>query len=122
MKPPQPLTPPQPPVATHGRARLAARLAVIAAFVCFTMNCVLNQFILRGAPDQGRVWNLVVGSLSTLVVAAGVVLGAGALFVGIRRQDYDTAGIALIGLLLNLGILFVMFWALSALGHLNGNG
>ena len=82
---------------------------------------MLNQFILRGEPESGRTWNLAVGSISTLVVVAGVAFGVVGLVAGIQRKSFDTSAIAIVGLLLNLGILFVMFWGLYVLS-LAGNG
>ena len=101
-------------------ARYAARMSVIAAFVCFTLNCVLNQFILKQQPASGKAWNLVVGSVSTLVVLGGIGLGIYGLVAGWRRRSLDTAMIALLGILLNLGILAVMAWALYVLSLARG--
>ena len=81
---------------------------------------MLNQFILRGEPESGRAWNLAVGSISTLIVVAGVVLGVVGLGTGLRRKTFDTSAIALVGLLLNLGILFVIFWGLYVLSAAHG--
>lgn len=98
--------------------RWLARLSALAAFVCFTLNCVLNQLLNKDGLPAGAVWNQVVGYASALVVLGGIVLGSVGLVAGIRRRSLDTAGVAIIGLVLNLGIVFVTLWALYALGKL----
>jgi hypothetical protein len=89
--------------------RWAARGSILAAFVCFTLNCTFSQLTAKQQP--GDVWWLtqLVGWTSMLVVAAGIGLGIYGLVIGIRRRS-ETAGIAVIGLLLNSGIVFVMLW------------
>jgi hypothetical protein len=89
--------------------RWAARGSILAAYVCFTLNCTFGQLTAKQQP--GDVWWLtqLVGWTSMLVVAAGIGLGIYGLVIGIRRRS-ETAPIAVIGLLLNLGIVFVMLW------------
>jgi hypothetical protein len=102
----------------HTLGRWLARGSAMAAFVCFTLNCVLKQLLFKDGVPGGSVWNQVVGNLSMLVVLGGVVLGILGLIAGIRRGSRDTAGVAIIGLVLNLGIVFVTLWALYLLGKL----
>jgi drug/metabolite transporter (DMT)-like permease len=90
-------------------ARRLARLSVLAALASCSLNCVFNQLTLRGAETLRPFGNLVSGG-SLSVVVAGIVLGISALVGGARNRSPDTAAIALIGLTLNLGIVFVICW------------
>lgn len=95
--------------------RLAARVSVIGAFLCFTLNCVVNQLLLKN-PQPGREgWWLAADGVSMLVLAAGVIAGIIGIIGGVRRKSSDTVGIATIGLVLNCGILFVALWLRSVL-------
>ena len=89
--------------------RHLARLSIVAAFLSCTLNCVFNQLASRAAAWLGSLGWLVDWSSLTIVLA-GVVLGAIGLAGGLRRKSADTATIATIGLVLNLGILFVVIW------------
>jgi hypothetical protein len=98
---------------SSSRARQLARLSIVAAFFSCTLNCVFSQLASRvGSQLGGYGW--LVDWTSLAVVVAGVVLGAIALVSGWRRNwrhsSSDTVAIAVIGLVLNLGILFVVFW------------
>jgi hypothetical protein len=102
--------PPQPPDHDAGsRARLLARLSIVAAFLSCTLNCVFAQVAARVGEWLGRYGGLVDWS-SLLVVLAGVTLGALGLAGGWRRNSSDTMVIAGLGLALNLGIVFVVIW------------
>jgi hypothetical protein len=89
--------------------RQFARLSVLAAFLSCTLNCVFSQVASRAGPTVGRFGWLVDGS-SLLVVIAGVTLGVMGVLGGRRRRSLDTQAIAAIGLVLNVGILFVVVW------------
>ncbi len=89
--------------------RQLARLSIAAAFLSCTVNCLFSQLALRaGSQLVGFGW--LVDWASLALVLAGVVLGAVALVSAWRRKSSDTAAIAAIGLILNLGILFVIAW------------
>ena len=96
-------------------SRLAARLSAASAFVCFTLNCVVNQLMLKN-PQPGREWVWTLTDVVSLgIIALGIIAGLAALYGGVRKKSSDTIGIALIGLLLHGGILFVAFWLRAAL-------
>ena len=90
--------------------RWPARLSIIAAYICFTLTCTFQQLTAKHKPGDD-VWllNQIVGWTSLLFVFAGIGLGIYGLVMGIRQRS-QTAGIAVIGLVLNLGIIFVMLW------------
>ena len=95
--------------------RQAARLSAASAFVCFTLNCVVNQLMLKN-PQPGREWVWTVTDVvSMAIVGLGLVAGLAGLYGGIRKKSGDTIGIALIGLFLHGGILFVALWLRAAL-------
>jgi hypothetical protein len=89
--------------------RWLARLSILAAFLSCTLNCVFSQVASRAGPWLGRFGWLVDWS-SLLVVLAGATLGVVGLVGGRPRRSPETQAIAGIGLVLNLGILFVVVW------------
>ena len=96
-----------PSSAVSSLPRVLARLSIVSAFACFTFNCVASQLSQRHA--GGLRWLLLAASvLSTAIVIGGVGLGGYAVWTGLRKRDTDTWMIGPIGLLMNLGILFVM--------------
>jgi hypothetical protein len=96
-------------------SRKAARLSAASAFVCFTLNCVVNQLMLKN-PQPGREWVwLTVYIVSGLIIGAGIISGLFGLYGGIRKKSGDTIGISLIGLVLLGGILFAAVWLRAAL-------
>lgn len=103
------MTEPQSPSSQTEPGRWAARLSILAAFVCFTLNCTFGQLTAKQKPDEVWLLNQLVGWTSLLVVFIGIGLGIYGLTIGLRRRN-ETAGIAVIGLVLNFGIVFVMLW------------
>lgn len=97
-----------PTTADRSAARQWARWSVLAAFVSCSLNCVFSQLAARTARLAPYGW--LVDWASLAVVLAGVALGAAALASGWRRSSRDTAAIAAIGLVLNLGILLIVAW------------
>jgi hypothetical protein len=105
---------PQKAEAAHW-SRQAARISAASAFVCFTLNCVVNQLLLKD-PQPGREWvSTVADVISIGVIAVGIIAGLAGLCGGIRKRSSDTIGIALIGLFLHGGMLFLAFWFRAAL-------
>ena len=100
-------TAPDPDSKSSGRQ--LARLSIAAAFLSCTVNCVFSQLASR-AGSQLIAVGWLVDWASLAVVVTGVVLGVIASVGGWRRRSSDTAAIAAIGLVLNLGILFVVAW------------
>ncbi|MFN0018894.1 MAG: hypothetical protein ACKVP0_11590 [Pirellulaceae bacterium] len=96
-------------------SRHAARLSAASAFVCFTLNCIVNQLMLKDPqPERAWVW-LMANILSGLIIGVGIVSGLLGVYGGIRKKSGDTIGIALLGLLLHGGILFAALWLRAAL-------
>ena len=91
------------------RARLVARLSILAAFLSCTLNCVFSQVAARAGNWLGR-FDWLVGWSSLLIVLLGVTLGAMGLVGGWRRKSPETQVIAGLGLALNFGIVFVVVW------------
>jgi hypothetical protein len=84
-------------------------MSILAAFLSCTLNCVFSQLAARSGDLLGRFGWLCDWS-SLALVLAGVGCGAAGLAGGIRRKSPDTAMIAVIGLTLNLGVIFVVVW------------
>lgn len=79
------------------------------------LNCVVNQLMLKD-PRPGREWVwLTVNIVSSLMIGLGIISGLVGLYGGIRQKSADTIGIAVIGLVLHGGILFVALWLRAAL-------
>jgi hypothetical protein len=93
----------------QSRPRQLARLSIAAAFLSCTMNCVFSQLASRTGSQLGaHGW--LVDWTSLAVVLTGLVLGGIGLAGGWRRGSRDTVAIAAIGLVLNLGIVFLIVW------------
>ena len=86
-------------------------MSILAAYICFTLTCTFHQLTAKQKADEVWLLNQIVGWISLLIVAGGIGLGIYGLVQGIKRRN-QTAGIATIGLVLNLGIVFVMLWFL----------
>ena len=96
-------------------SRQAARVSAASAFVCFALNCVVNQ-LMRKDPQPGREWVWTAADiLSVSIIGLGILSGLLGLYGGFRKKSGDTIGIAIIGLVLHCGILFVAFWLSAAL-------
>ena len=96
-------------------SRQAARLSAASAFVCFTLNCVVYQLMLKN-PQPGREWVWTLADFASIaIIIIGIAAGLVGLYGGIRKKSGDTIGISLLGLLLHCGILFVALWLRAAL-------
>lgn len=96
------------------RDRLAARFSNVAALACFSINCIANR-ILFNMPGHDPAWDWIVGVLSSGCVFSGIAMGVYGLINGWRRKNSETATIAAIGLMMNLGIAAVTLWILTLL-------
>jgi len=94
---------------SRSRERLLARLSILAVFLSCSLNCVFSQLASRAASQLVFLGSLVDWT-SLALVLAGVALGAVGLAGAWRRKSRDTAAIAAIGLVLNLGILLLVAW------------
>lgn len=92
--------------------RWAARGSLLAAFLCFAMNCVFMQLTSEQPPEETRLANQVVGWSSLAVVFAGLFAGGWAAAIALRRRWTDTALLAGLGVLLNGGIVLLTLWML----------
>lgn len=106
----QSTTPTQPTDAeSRSAARWLARLSILCVFVSCTLNCVFSQLASRASVARG-VAGSVIDWMSLAIVVVGIGLGLAGVAGGLRRRSLDTAVIGGIGLLLNLGIVFVVVW------------
>lgn len=101
-------------------SRQAARFSAASAFVCFTLNCVVNNLLLRNPQQPRDGVRLIVDGLAGLIILVGIVSGIAGLIGGIRKKSGDTIGIAIIGIVLHSGIVFVVLWGLWVLRSAKG--
>ncbi|HZL91606.1 MAG TPA: hypothetical protein VFB96_24765 [Pirellulaceae bacterium] len=100
-------------VARASWPRWAARASLLAAFVCFAVNCVFMQLTRQQAPSETALINQIVGWGTMTVVAAGILAGAAALAGAWRQRARETLVMAAMGLTFNVGIVLVTLWLLS---------
>lgn len=103
---------------SHSWPRWLARASLMAAFLCFAMNCVLMQVTSKQQPQETQLASAIVGWSSLAVVIAGLVVGVVAGVYGWKSRDRDTLVIAALGAALNGGIVLVMLWLLYQIGRL----
>jgi len=91
--------------------RWAARCSILAAFVCFTLMCTFQQLTAKKELVGFVAWAYYgISTVASLFVLGGVALGFYGFVLGLRRRSLDTSGIAVIGLVLNLGLVFLVVW------------
>ena len=90
--------------------RWAARASLTAAFVCFALNCVFMQLTREQLPSETELANQIVGSLGLAILIAGIVSAAAALVGGWKHSSRETLVLALMGILLNGGVIAAMLW------------
>ncbi len=95
--------------------RHAARLSVISFFACATLSCVTNNLLFRNSQQPQVMLRMVVDSIAALVLLGGFICGIAGLIGGVRKKSADTIGIAIIGLVLQSGTVFVVLWGLWVL-------
>ena len=93
-------------------ARVLARISILAAMLCLSMNCVFNQLNPKSTSADVMFWSRAVGTLSLAVVVAGIVCGLVAAIQSARSRATDTLVMAIAGLVLNVGIIGVTIWVL----------
>lgn len=94
------------------RYHLAARYSIIAALVCFAGNCVANQIAWRQGLSSTNWFRVTVNVGTAALVLTGVLAGVYGLVAALRRKAMDSAGIAVIGLGLQFGIIALTIWGL----------
>lgn len=104
-----------PPFAAR-RARWVARLSLVAAFVCFAANCVSNRILwTHGVTGGAALASSIISFVTATLVLVGVVLGAVGIVLGRRVRSPETTVLAVMGLLLNLGIVAIAAWTIWTL-------
>lgn len=93
-------------------ARQAARASIVAPMAAMLVNLLAGQWMGDGEGDAAKLINLVGGSISSLLILAGVVLGIVGMVGGLRRRSHDTAMIAGLGLFLSGGYLILTIWVI----------
>ena len=94
-------------------AHQAARCSVLAPLVWLLIACLASPILQEHYESSlGRTINLLVGSLSVLLVGAGLILGIVGSIQG--RDNSNTLGIALLGTFLNIGVISFWIWAIVA--------
>lgn len=94
---------------SRSAARWLGRLSILCVFVSCTLNCVFSQLAAKSGAGKTLAGGLLDWS-SLAIVSVGVGLGLAGVVGGLKRRSPDTAVIAAIGLVLNLGIVFVVVW------------
>lgn len=90
--------------------RHLARLAMIAAVLCFLSQLAYAQL---SAKEKNPAWTAtdrMMAAVGVGLLASGMVLAGVALFGAVRTQNYDTGVIAVIGLVINGGVLAFLAW------------
>lgn len=90
--------------------RHLARLSMIAAVLCFLSQVAYAQL---SAKEKNLAWNATdrtVAAVGIGLLLSGVVLAGVSLVGAIRNGNYDTGVIAIIGLVINGGVLAFLAW------------
>jgi hypothetical protein len=90
--------------------RHLARLSMIAAVLCFLSQVAYAQL---SAKEKNPAWSAtdrVVATVGIGLLVSGVVLAGVSLAGAIRSGNYDTGVIAVIGLVINGGVLGFLAW------------
>ncbi|WP_425613948.1 hypothetical protein NA78x_003795 [Anatilimnocola sp. NA78] len=90
--------------------RHVARLSIIAAVACCLSQIAYAQLSAKEKSPEWSTADRVVSAAGIALLLSGVVLGIVALTAAIRRSNYDTGVIAVIGLFLNGGLLSLIAW------------
>jgi hypothetical protein len=95
-------------------ARQAARAAIVAPFAAMLVNLLAGQLMEDNAPITNPV-NLIAGTVSSLLLLAGVAMGVAGIVGGLRRRSHDTTMIAGLGLFLSGGAVLLTIWVVAFL-------
>jgi hypothetical protein len=91
------------PLPRYPLARYAARFSIVAPMAAFLLSCLLRGAIDRNDGTALGWWlNAGAGSLMSLLLAAGLVLGAIALRDARKTGSSETQILALLGITLNV--------------------
>jgi hypothetical protein len=90
--------------------RHCARLAMIAAVLCFLSQVAYAQLTAKEKQPTWTAMDRAVASVGIGLLLSGVVLAGVALYGAVRTKNYDTGVIAVIGLVINGGVLLFLAW------------
>jgi uncharacterized membrane-anchored protein len=90
--------------------RHLARLAMVAAVVCFLLQVSYAQLVAKEKAPAWSTTDRVVAALGIGLLLCGTVLAGISLVGAIRTKNYDTGVMALIGLAINGGVLAFIAW------------
>ena len=94
------------------RAHLAARFSLILAFASFAGNCVANQLAINIGIKRMSTLTLAASIVTSGLVFAGLGLGIYGFREGRRSGVIDTQHVALLGIMVNLGIIGLTLFGL----------
>ena len=90
--------------------RRCARLAMVAAVLCFLLQLAYAQLTAKDKAQRWTATDRVVAAVGVSLLLGGVLLSGLAFAGAVRTRNYDTGVIALIGLLINGGVLAFLAW------------
>jgi hypothetical protein len=85
---------------------------MIAAVLCFLSQVAYAQLTAKEKQPGWTATDGVVAAVGVGLLVSGVVLAGVALYGAIRTKNYDTGVIAVIGLVINGGVLLFLAWYL----------
>lgn len=83
---------------------------MMAAVLCFLSQVAYAQLTAKEKRAEWSAVDRVVASVGIGLLISGVALAAISLFGAIRTNNYDTGVIAVIGLVINGGVLLFLVW------------
>jgi hypothetical protein len=90
--------------------RHLARLAMVAAVVCFLLQVSYAQLVAKEKSAAWSVMDRVVAAAGIGLLLSGAALASVSLIGAIRAKNYDTGVMAVIGLAINGGVLVLIVW------------
>lgn len=90
--------------------RHLARLSMIAAVLCFLSQVGHAQLTAKEKDPGWTARDRVAAGVGISLLISGAVLGAAGLAGAVRTKNYDTGVIAVIGLVINVGVLTLLAW------------
>ena len=83
---------------------------MIAAVLCFLSQVAYAQLSAKAKNPDWNATDRVVAAVGIGLLLSGVALGGVALVGAVRTRNYDTGVIAVIGLVINGGVLALVAW------------
>jgi hypothetical protein len=91
-------------------ARHAARASIVAPMTAMLVSLLTSQLMGDGAGEGVALINFIGGTVASLLILAGVLLGVVGIIGGLRRRSHDTTMIAGLGLFFSGGYLLLSIW------------